>query len=148
MMINETREFFIVCSYSTEITSVEVFEFIRLIERGVKIKLVLGKELPDKVLHKLENLYNIGVYHLPGLHAKVYLNETSAIITSCNFGRLTLQKLIESGVFYQRKDYRKEYTLLESQVMELVGQSKTILPILPFKPDKSIDLKDYLITDD
>jgi hypothetical protein len=143
-MMNETRESLIVCSYSVEITNVEIFQFISLIEYGVKIQLILGKELPESVLVKLARLYNIGVYYFPTLHAKIYLNENSAIITSCNFGRLTLQKLVESGIRFARKDYRNEYTELRSQVLNLVGLAKTILPVLPHKPEKAIDLKDFL----
>jgi phosphatidylserine/phosphatidylglycerophosphate/cardiolipin synthase-like enzyme len=144
-LIGSTRKSLLICSYSVEITNIEILEFINLIERGAKIQLILGKELPTEIMAKLSRLYNIGVYHLPSLHAKIYLNEEEAIISSCNFGRLTLQKLIECGIQFSKKDYRPQHVELEEQVRYFISQAVVRLPVLPFEPDNTIDLKELLL---
>lgn len=139
-----TKEYLLISTFSFDITNFELFEFIQLIERGVEIDIVGGKELPVNDCNKLSMLYNIAVYYLPTLHSKVYLNESEAIVTSCNFGNLTVPRFFECGVRFSKREFRLEHERLKSQVLSLISDAQQVLPRIPKANDKGIDFKDFL----
>jgi hypothetical protein len=143
-LIHTTRDVLYVCTYSYDLTSLEVFEFIQLIERKGMINFVAGKELPPELLSKLARLYNIRVYHNPKVHAKIYLNEDEAIVTSCNFGNLTVPRLYECGVLFSKREFKSEHLKLEEQMKFLMSEANMVIPLMPFKHEKGIDLREFI----
>jgi hypothetical protein len=142
--INATRNWLSICTYSTEIANIELFHFIKLIEVGGMIELVVGKELHQVALTKLSRLYNIRVLFLKNLHAKICLNESSVIVSSCNFGGLLVPRFIECGVRFSKQDYPREYKAIDLEINEMKKNAQVLLPMLPFKPNRPLDLKDLL----
>ena len=143
-LMHGAREYLYICTFSYDITNFETFEFIQLIQRNVRIELIAGKEIPTEVFSKFAKLYNISVYQLPDLHSKIYFSEEEAISCSCNFGNLTVPRLYESGIQFSRKDYRTQYQQLKEQVMFLISQASTVLPIVPFNHEGGIDLREFI----
>jgi|GEM_PF-4988998 len=143
-LVHTTKDTLYICTYGYDFTSLEMFEFVQLIERKAMINIIAGKELPSDVKAKLAKLYNIRVYHLPKLHAKIYLNEDDAIVSSCDFGNLTVPRLYECGVRFSKHQFKSEHQKLEDQMKVLISEATLVLPLLPFKHDKGIDLREFL----
>lgn len=141
--ILQSREWLVICTYSTDISSVEYYHFINLIESGVKIELITGKKPDANVINNLTKLFNISWHFSEYLHSKIYINENSVISTSCNFGRLNIQKYHETAVYFEKSDYPKQYKEEESEVRRLLRGAELIMPMLPFKPDHTIDLRTF-----
>lgn len=139
--ILQSREWLVICTYSTNISPVEYYHFLNLIENGVKIELITGKKPDELVVSNLSKLFNIALHFSEHLHSKIYINESSVIVTSCNFGRLNVQKFHETGVYFEKSDYPMQYKEEESEVRQLLQGADLIMPMLPFKPDRTIDLK-------
>ena len=142
--ILQSREWLVICTYSTDISPVEYYHFMNLIENGVRIELITGKKPDAKVISNLTKLFNIALHFSENLHSKIYINESSVIVTSCNFGRLNIQKYHETGVYFEKSDYPKQYKEEESEVRQLLQGADLIIPMLPFKPAHTIDLRTFL----
>lgn len=142
-LMHMSRDYFTVCTYSYEITTVEMFEFVQMIEREIVIDIIVGKTLPVKLSSKLDRLYNIAVYHNEIVHSKIYLNESEAIITSCNFGNLAVPRLLECGVRFTAKEFRKQHSSLVEQLDYIKSNAQLLIPRTAKEEKGPIDLKDF-----
>ena len=143
-LIHNTGNVLYICTYSYDFTSVEIFQFIQLIERKVIINIIAGREMPAETLSKLARLYNIKVYHLPKVHAKIYMNEDEVIVTSCNFGNLTVPRLFECGIQFSKREFKAQHKEIEEQLKFLMSEAKLVLPLIHFGNEKKIDLREFL----
>lgn len=148
-LFNDTHDDDIIkmCTYSFELTNVEIFEFLSLIERNITVEIIVGKKLDEKTIKRLSKLFNIRVRFLERLHAKFYLNNSSVIITSCNFGNLNVPRLFECGVRFSKKDNLVEYRKVERQFAAYESESELTVPLLRYSGDKPLNPMDFLRDD-
>lgn len=72
----------------------------------------------------LQNLKNVKVFALDNLHAKCYLNEETAIITSLNLYQFSQHNNIEMGIKIDRLTENVLYTAIYEEVDRIFGESK------------------------
>lgn len=81
---NANNFIFVVCPYM-KVDRAYIDRLHEAEQRNVKIDLIFGKEdMGDGEKEKLQNFSNMTVHFLENLHAKCYMNENTAIITSMN----------------------------------------------------------------
>lgn len=105
---------------------------------GIEIDFIYGKNdlLPEEE-DWLSSLDNVAVRYCENLHAKCYLNESSAIITSMNLYEFSQVNNNEMGVFLDRATDRDCYAEASAEVARLYriseehkSRNKTVLPTL------------------
>ncbi|MCZ8023339.1 MAG: phospholipase D-like domain-containing protein [Chryseotalea sp.] len=143
-LFSYTNQYLYISSYSMEVTSFEIFEFIQLIERNVKIEIITNKSIPIETLRKLEKLYGISIFQNEEVHSKIYVNENRAILGSCNFGNLNIQRFYECGILFKKYEFSKEHQFLINEFSNLKSLSKVLMPCLPSEMKKSLDLRDFI----
>ncbi len=72
----------------------------------------------------LQNLKNVKVYALDNLHAKCYLNEETAIITSLNLYQFSQHNNIEMGIKIDKSTETELYNAMYEEVERIFGESK------------------------
>lgn len=92
-------------------------------KRGVNITLVFGKRpLDAKVMALFKEVDNITIYYLDVLHAKCFVNESEAIVTSLNLLNGSEDKNREMGVRLEQAADTEAY-------MECVDEVRSILSV-------------------
>ena len=93
--------------------------------KTLEVFVVYGKKkLPDTEKKKLENM-NITVLYRPSLHAKCYMNEGAAILSSMNLHEYSQEKNDEFGIFIQKmSDDRRVYEKMEKEVQRIIDYSE------------------------
>ena len=108
----------------------------------IDIRLVYGKnELQPEENNWLKNLRSIRASFCQNLHAKCYLNENAAIITSMNLYEFSQQHNNEMGVFVQRDEEPELYQQIYDEAMRLVRISDEIEVTVTKKPKENSDYK-------
>jgi phosphatidylserine/phosphatidylglycerophosphate/cardiolipin synthase-like enzyme len=72
----------------------------------------------------LQNLKNVKVFALDNLHAKCYLNEETAILTSLNLYQFSQHNNIEMGIKINKSEDTALYTAIYEEVDRIIGESK------------------------
>ena len=72
----------------------------------------------------LQNLKNVKVFALDNLHAKCYLNEETAILTSLNLYQFSQHNNIEMGIKINKSEEEKLYAAIYDEVDRIFGESK------------------------
>jgi phosphatidylserine/phosphatidylglycerophosphate/cardiolipin synthase-like enzyme len=72
----------------------------------------------------LQNLKNVKVFALDNLHAKCYLNEETAIITSLNLYQFSQHNNIEMGIKINKSTDGEVYDAIYEEVDRILGESK------------------------
>jgi phosphatidylserine/phosphatidylglycerophosphate/cardiolipin synthase-like enzyme len=113
-----------------ELTLISAYVYPRVIylhrlkdaaERGVHITFVFGKKrMDDKVFRLFAEVPNLSIYYLHELHAKCFVNEHEAIVTSLNLLNGSEEKNREMGVRLDRTTDAEAYR-------ECVNEVKSIL---------------------
>lgn len=111
-LIEQSREVLYIISPTFKLTNAELFQFVQCIEHDVKIYLISKKPLTQEILGKLAKLYNIRAGSLAAVNSRMYLNESSAIITSCPFGRLKVSSQMDCGIYFEKREHLKEFTMV------------------------------------
>lgn len=126
-LIAESRKVFTIVSPYIKISNWKkmMVNLERAVDRGVEIS-VFYREVKDEDLKVFRNL-GIQLYHLPGLHAKLYFNEEECIVTSMNLYEYSDINTLEIGILYNGKDeyskllsYFDKYIMGNDQVVEEV----------------------------
>lgn len=73
----------------------------------------------------LNNLKNVKIFALDNLHAKCYLNEDTAIITSLNLYQFSQQTNVEMGIKIDKSRDPEVYEAIYDQVETILSESKT-----------------------
>ena len=99
------------------------------------IKVVYGKQpdLEDKQLSWLLNQPNVRLFYLKDLHAKIYLNETQAIVTSMNLYQYSQDNNREAGILVRMETDKDLYKSISQEVKEILEQS------VPFNEEDPIE---------
>lgn len=92
-------------------------------KKGVRITLVFGKrKMDDKVMALFKEVDNITIYYLDVLHAKCFVNETEAVVTSLNLLNGSEDKNREMGVRLEQSTDGPAY-------QECVDEVRSILSV-------------------
>jgi len=100
-IISESKQFLYLVSAYVHVPEGLVGDINAAIKRGVKVKLLSGKEL-ESSNKRLERLAELNlpyeIFHHEKLHAKAYMNESKCIITSMNLVEFSEKNNEEFGV--------------------------------------------------
>lgn len=114
-LIHQSREYLVLVSPYIDIQKWDAFktEFIKAQKRGVKISIYIRKDTGNfKSWEQLE-AFGIKPKLIEGLHAKLYFNEHSGIVTSMNLLNSSNLSALEFGAIY---DTTEELAELKSFV--------------------------------
>lgn len=93
--------------------------------KGVNIFIIYGKrELDEGTMTWLKGLHHSNIANIKNLHAKLYMNEEFAVISSMNLYEYSQVNNEELGVLCGRKEDRAEFKDITFQVMRLIGISE------------------------
>ena len=113
----------------------------------IVIKIVCRK---DKIsaddLSFLQTLKNANISALENLHAKCYLNEETAIITSMNLYQYSQENNWEMGLKIEKKDNLELYNEIFAYVQNILSASEVITKIEMKKSDSHIEEKPAPVT--
>ena len=94
---------------------------------GVEIRLVCrGNDLKPSQREALSRYENLTVYDAPKLHAKCFVNESGAVITSLNFYEASEQNL-EMGVYLDASEDPEAYREAVREANSIVESSKELV---------------------
>ena len=103
-----------------------------------KISIVYGKKKETNDSGWLQSVNGVRIYFLETLHAKCYMNEEEAIITSMNLYMYSQQNNFEMGVYITKKDDPEMFKELQNEVEWIVNQAEKLLEPSPIKGDKNL----------
>lgn len=90
--------------------------------KGVNVFVIYGKrELDEGTMAWLKGLRHSNIASIKDLHAKLYMNEEFAVISSMNLYEYSQVNNEELGVLCGRKEDRAEFKDITFQVMRLIG---------------------------
>jgi len=89
------------------------------------IRLIYGKvELKSDELDWIKDLENMRLYYNEYLHAKCYLNENKAIITSMNLYDYSQKNNIEMGILVDKEEDSELYSKIYDEIMRVQRNSE------------------------
>lgn len=89
------------------------------------IRLIYGKvELKSNELDWIKELSNMRLYYNEYLHAKCYLNENKAIITSMNLYDYSQKNNVEMGILVEKEEDEELYKEIYDEVMRVQRNSE------------------------
>ncbi len=98
-IIRNASDFIVIVSPYVKIDKTYIDRLCEAEKNGVEIDIIFGKEdMRDFEKEKFQNFHNINTYFLENLHAKCYLNESTALITSMNLYGYSEQNNREMGI--------------------------------------------------
>ena len=90
--------------------------------RGLNITLIYGKSRQDeKVIEVFKEVPNISIYFLDVLHAKCFVNESEAVVTSLNLLNGSEEKNREMGVRLERTNDPAAYQDCVDEVLSILS---------------------------
>lgn len=103
-ILRTASEFIIIISPYIKVDDDYVERLKTASKKGVRIDFVFGKiDLKDEEKTKLSTIKGINIKYLEELHAKCYVNEKAAIITSMNL-YIESEKNTEMGVLFMKSE--------------------------------------------
>lgn len=95
--------------------------------RGVRITMIFGKKrMDEKVMDLLREIDNLSIFYLHELHAKCFVNEEEAVITSLNLLNGSEEKNREMGVRLERSTDRVAYHDCVAEVRSILAVAKRV----------------------
>jgi len=128
-IISEARnEITIVCPYlniSNQLTE----RIQQAANRGVRIIFIYGKsKLSEEMDNRLGNIDGLEQYFYKDLHAKCYMNESIAIITSMNLYEYSEKFNREMGILIEKNIERDVYVEIRKEVKSILDASEKQFP--------------------
>ena len=121
-----------------ELTLISAYVYPRVIylhrlkdaaERGVNITFIFGKRKMDaKVFDLFKEVPNLRIFYLDELHAKCFVNEQEAIVTSLNMLNGSEEKNREMGVRLDRTTDAAAYTECVNEVKSILATATLVYP--------------------
>ena len=106
-----------------------------LADTSVPVSLVCRQEQLKESDRWIENLPSVKVYFHKDLHAKCYLNEEQAILTSMNLYQFSQENNLEMGLLVSRRDQEMPlYEDIRKEADRFIRISKVILEIAKPQP--------------
>lgn len=119
-----------------ELTLISAYVFPRIIylhrlkdaaDRGVQITFIFGKRrMDDKVFGLFTEIPNLRIYYLDELHAKCFVNEHEAIVTSLNLLNGSEEKNREMGVRLDRTTDAEAYRECVAEVRSILSTATLV----------------------
>lgn len=103
-----------------------------------QISIVYGKKKEANDLAWLHSIRGVEVHFYDTLHAKCYMNEKEAIITSMNLYMYSQQNNCEMGIHITKKDDPEMYEEILSEVNRILRQAEKVSNSRPFTVDKNV----------
>lgn len=105
----------------------------------VRISVIYGKkELPAKEWDWLKDLPSVELRFRQDLHAKCYLNEQVALVTSMNLYDFSEVNNDEMGILVSAKDDRQLYNKVRDDVLRIAENSEVISKAATAKPTTTV----------
>jgi phosphatidylserine/phosphatidylglycerophosphate/cardiolipin synthase-like enzyme len=119
-VVREAEQFITLITPYIRIPDIFVVRLKAAQDKGVKVRLVLGKveAKPDEE-DKLRYLDRTEVYFLENLHAKCYLNENRAIVTSMNLHQFSEANNREMGIAVLRREDGPVYDEVKAEADQI-----------------------------
>ena len=113
----------------------------------IDIKVVCRKDSnwPPEDISFLQNLENTKIKSIEGLHAKIYLNESTAIITSMNLYLHSQQNNKEVGLIFDAIEDKEIYDQIFKEVTRLIEESEKIQYKVTIEKEQPISAKNEII---
>jgi len=93
----------------------------------VDMRLVYGKvELKSDELEWIKELNNMKLYYNERLHAKCYINENKALITSMNLYDFSRKNNIEMGILVEKEKDKELYSEIKREVKKILRNSENV----------------------
>jgi len=104
-----------------------LFERLKLLsDKKINFTFVYGKEELNYKQNELLKSLDCNVYFKENLHAKCYLNDDEAIITSMNLHAFSEANNFEMGIKVKRSGDRKVYDDCYKEIQDIISLSKAI----------------------
>ena len=109
----------------------------------IDIKVVCRKDSnwPPDDISFLQNLENAKIKSIEGLHAKIYLNESTAIITSMNLYLHSQQNNKEVGLIFDAIEDKEIYDQIFKEVTRLIEDAEKIQYKITIEKEQPITAK-------
>ncbi|MGE4288932.1 MAG: phospholipase D family protein [Salinivirgaceae bacterium] len=123
-LIIEAKEELIIISPYIKISENFYYRLKDASLRGVEINIIYGKDnLAENEYEKILNIENLSLYYLHNLHAKCYLNENKAIVSSMNIYDYSMINNREMGILINNKVDRQVFNELREEVHSFFNAS-------------------------
>ena len=123
-ILKNARKFVYLVSPYVRIDNFYLERIFEADQNNVDVSLIFGKnEIQNLKEDKLSYCNNLKVYYLDNLHAKCYLNEDTALITSMNLYDYSEQNNREMGIEVKKSDNYKLYNEIKREVESIIKVS-------------------------
>ena len=103
-----------------------LFDLLKSFQDKIHIHILYGKERRQDGTKKLKEFENCTVYYLQNLHAKCYLNEEAALITSMNLYDFSQINNVEFGMIINKVSKPEEFDQIQAEVIRLIKIAEII----------------------
>jgi len=103
-----------------------IFEQLKMVSPQVRFDFIYGKSELSTLENKLLNELNCNIYFKENLHAKCFMNENFALISSMNFYSFSEVNNYEMGVLLNYRSDRNAYNDCKDQVSLIKSNAKEI----------------------
>ncbi|MBQ1670637.1 MAG: hypothetical protein II070_02475 [Treponema sp.] len=127
-IIRTAREHIVIISPYIKVDKTYIERLHEADRNNVRIHIVFGKkDMADFEKDKFQNFRNLNIYFLENLHAKCYMNENSALITSMNLYGYSEENNREMGLFINRSDNYNLYDDMKGECLSIINSAKQYL---------------------
>ena len=127
-IIRNANDFIVIISPYVKIDKTYIDRLLEAEQKNVEIILVFGKEdMRDFEKDKFQSFQNINIYFLANLHAKCYLNENTALITSMNLYGYSEENNREMGIEINKSENYGLYEDILKESKSIKNQQKSII---------------------
>ncbi|MBQ2548779.1 MAG: hypothetical protein II558_07725 [Treponema sp.] len=138
-IIRTAREHIVIISPYIKVDKTYIERLHEADRNNVRIHIVFGKkDMADFEKDKFQNFRNLNIYFLENLHAKCYMNENSALITSMNLYGYSEENNREMGLFINRSDNYDLYDDMKGECLSIINSAEK------YTLDKKNDFLDFL----
>lgn len=124
-IIRDADNFLILISPYVKISQMYLDRLVEAEKRNVKIFFVFGKEQLAEIEEEKFTLFNkMKMLYLENLHAKSYMNESSAIITSMNLYEFSELNNREMGLTVEKIENEKLYNDITKEANSIIQNSE------------------------
>jgi len=119
-IIRSAGEFIILISPFLKISDMYLERLTEAGNKKIKIGIVYGKsELSKDEEYKISSIKNVALHFMENLHAKCYMNEKDAIITSMNLYEYS-ENNREMGIFISKETNTKLYGEIYNEAISII----------------------------
>ncbi|HAD81501.1 MAG: hypothetical protein A2509_02250 [Candidatus Edwardsbacteria bacterium RIFOXYD12_FULL_50_11] len=119
-ILRSANEFIMLVSPYLSVSDMYIERLVEAGKKNIKIDLVFGKkkDISTSEEEKLTAIKNLNVHYLEMLHAKCYLNEKDAVITSMNLYEYS-EKNREMGIYISKEENSKLYSEVLNEALSI-----------------------------